>query len=473
MSNFYFTTTLPYVNATPHLGFAWEILTGDFICRYQRGMGKSVIFNTGTDEHGQKIYQKALSLSLTPRAYTNQAMKPFRQLISLLGLKVDNFIRTSDTKHLSAAQHMWQHCLAKGDIYKKKYTTKYCVGCELEKTDSELVDGRCPLHPQQELELRQEDNYFFRFSKYAPALLAHYQSHPHFVIGKGKMKELISFVSAGLQDFSISRVKAKMPWGVAVPDDPTQVMYVWFDALVSYLSTLNWPEPQQPWENFWPGVQICGKDNLRQQAAMWQAMLLSAGIPLSKQILVNGFITVDGEKMSKSVGNVIAPQDLINRYGKDASRCIIASLPTFSDDVDITAQRLDKTYTALLVNGLGNLSSRLAKLASDANCAGSDYAKSKTFSIELQAALNNYQTSDGWQTIVSKIAQLDQTLSQQKPWLITQLAAKKAVLLPLLAAFSQICTDLQIYAPNTAATLKSHFQSGKITPLKPLFPRLK
>ena len=177
--------------------------------------------------------------------------------------------------------------------------------------------------------------------------------------------------------------------------------------------------------------------------------------------------------MSKSVGNVIAPQDLVNRYGKDASRCIIASLPTFSDDVDITTQRLDKTYTALLVNGLGNLSSRLAKLASDANCAGSDYAKSKTFSIELQTSLNNYQTSGGWQTIVNKIAQLDQALSQQKPWLITQLAAKKAALLPLLAAFSQIYTDLQIYAPDTAATLKSHFQSGKITPLKPLFPRLK
>lgn len=473
MESFYFTTTLPYVNATPHLGFAWEILIGDFICRFQRLQGKQVIFNTGTDEHGQKIYEQALSNQLEPQAYTDKMSLSFKELTPLLNLAVDNFVRTSDDYHHRSATAMWQRCLQNGDIYKKKYTTKYCVGCELEKTDSELVNGRCPLHPHKELQLHQEDNYFFRFSRYAQPLLQHYQQHPDFVIGKGKMKEITQFVSSGLQDFSISRLKAKMPWGIAVPGDDTQVMYVWFDALTSYLSTLNWPAENGAWQQFWPGIQICGKDNLRQQAAMWQAMLLSAGLPLSKQILVNGFITVDGQKMSKSLGNVISPSDLVKRYGRDGTRFLIASFNVFADDVDITQKRLDSDYTAYLVNGLGNLASRLAKLASNAEISGLQLASNLSLSPAIIEAFSHWQTNLGLQKIKDDIDQLDKTLSKEKPWLLKDKKRQQQVLLPLLNAFLQTIFDLQIYLPETATLLAKHFSAAKINPLTPLFSRLK
>lgn len=473
MDSFYFTTTLPYVNASPHLGFAWEILVGDFICRFQRLQNHRVIFNTGTDEHGQKIYEQALAEQLDPQAYTNKMSLPFKELATLLNLQVDRFVRTSDDYHHRAATAMWERCLKAGDIYKKKYTTKYCVGCELEKTDSELIDGRCPLHPNQELQLHQEDNYFFRFSKYGKALLEHYQKHPDFVVGKGKMTEITAFVSSGLQDFSISRLKEKMPWGVDVPGDDTQVMYVWFDALTSYLSTLHWPDENGEWKKFWPVVQICGKDNLRQQAAMWQAMLLSAGLPFSKKILVNGFITVDGQKMSKSLGNVIVPRDLVKRYGRDGTRFLIAGFQVFGDDVDITQKRLDNDYTAYLVNGLGNLSSRLAKLSSNAELAGSQLITNWSLSPEIINAFTNWQTHLGLQRVKDDIDKLDKILSREKPWLIKDKNKQQQVLLPILQKFLQTIFNLQIYLPETATTLMTHFTAKKIKPLSPLFPRLR
>ena len=468
--NFYLTTTLPYVNAKPHLGFAWEILTADFISRYHQVLGENVIFNTGTDEHGQKIYEKALENNLTPQAYTDQLVVAFEELKPLLNLSYTNFIRTTDAHHVAAAQEFWRRCFANGDIYKQKYQTKYCVGCELEKTDSELVDGCCPLHPNQELELREEENYFFRFSKYQQPLLDFYTANPDFVLGAGKMSELLSFVKRGLKDFSISRLKTKMPWGVPVPDDDEQVMYVWFDALVNYISTLGWPDENSSFKDFWPGRQICGKDNLRQQSAMWQAMLISAGVPNSRQILVNGFITVDGQKMSKSLGNVISPVDLIEQYGQEATRFLLASLPVLSGDADITSTRLHDFYTANLVNGLGNLASRLAKLASGLDQI-SELTPISAFSQEFNEKMSQFLTNQAQETIIAKISQIDQELSLAKPWLITDSVEKHAVLQPLIQQLLQILYDLQIFMPETAALLTNHFSQAQIMPLSPLFPR--
>ncbi|MDR0463178.1 MAG: methionine--tRNA ligase, partial [Pseudomonadales bacterium] len=317
---FYITTTIPYVNAAPHLGFAWELLTADIIARYKRAMGHEVAFNTGTDEHGQKVWEMALANNLTPQEYTDQLAPQFKELETLLNISNTLFIRTTDPHHKEAAQEIWRRCLKNGDIYKKQYQVKYCVGCELEKTDSELENGCCPLHPNKELEVRDEENYFFRFSKYQDALLKLYERTPDFVRGQGKLSEIKSFVKRGLNDFSISRVKEKMPWGVPVPDDDEQVMYVWFDALTNYISTLGWPNDKENFAKFWPGVQIAGKDNLRQQSAIWQAMLASADLPHSDTILINGFIMVEGQKMSKSLGNVISPNDLVEKYGQEATR---------------------------------------------------------------------------------------------------------------------------------------------------------
>ena len=317
---FYITTTLPYVNAAPHIGFALEIVQADVVARWKRLMGHEVIFNTGTDEHGLKIYKNALEEKKDPQAYVDENAAKFDSLKKGLNLSYTHFIRTTDPEHMKAAQEFWKRCDSARDIEKKVYRVNYCVGCELEKTDSELTDGKCPIHPNLTLEAREEENYFFKFSKYGEKLLALYKDHPDFVLPATRLKEIETFVQGGLADFSISRLKSKMPWGVPVPGDETQVMYVWFDALINYISTLGWPKSGSDFETFWPGLQIAGKDNLRQQSAMWQAMLLSAGLPPSKQIIIHGFITSGGQKMSKSLGNVIDPFEIVQTYGTDALR---------------------------------------------------------------------------------------------------------------------------------------------------------
>ena len=302
MKKFYITTTLPYVNAEPHLGFAMEIVQADIIARYHRFLGEDIIFNTGTDEHGIKIYRAALAEKKDPQNYVDEYAAKFDALKEALNLSYTNFLRTSSPQHKKAAQEFWKRCLTNGDIYKKSYKIKYCVGCEMEKTESELENEKCPIHPNLEIEIIEEENYFFKFSKYQQQLSDLYAKNPEFVLPDYRLKEITEFVSSGLQDFSISRLKEKLPWGVEVPNDPDHVFYVWFDALVCYISTLGWPDDEKTFNEFWPVVQMAGKDNLRQQAAMWQAMLMSAGLSNSKQIIIHGFITNTGQKMSKSMG---------------------------------------------------------------------------------------------------------------------------------------------------------------------------
>src|SRR3989344_7151705 len=363
VKKFYITTTAPYVNADPHIGFALEIVQADVIARFKRLLGFEVAFGFGTDEHGLKIYRKALEEKKDPQEYCDENAKKFDGLKKILHLSSTHFIRTTDSNHLEAAQEFWRRCYKNCDIYKKKYRIKYCVGCELEKTDSELEGNRCPVHPNLKIESYNEENYFFRFSKYQEKLLALYKNNKDFVFPKHRLSEIESFVKKGLQDFSISRLKAKMPWGVDVPNDADHVMYVWFDALIFYISTLGWPINLREFNRWWPGVQVAGKDNLRQQTAIWQAMLMSAGLPNSQQIFIHGFITSEGKKMSKSLGNVIDPFDLVNQYGTDAVRYyLLKEIPSFEDG-DFSHRRMQEIYEADLANELGNLASRLTNLA--------------------------------------------------------------------------------------------------------------
>lgn len=467
-NSFYLTTTLPYVNAEPHIGFALEILAADAICRFQRLQGKEVIFNTGTDEHGQKIYQKALEAGIDPQTYCDQYAAKFAELKTLLNLSYTHFIRTTDSHHIAAAQEFWNRCQANGDIYKKLYQIKYCVGCELEKTDSELVDGRCPLHPNQELQQIEEENYFFKFSKYQQALLDLYDKNPEFVKPAGKLSEIKSFVAQGLQDFSVSRLKTKMPWGIPVPNDNDHVMYVWFDALVNYISTLGWPEGQE-FKDFWPGMQVAGKDNLRQQSAMWQAMLLSAGVTNSKQILINGFISVDGQKMSKSLGNVISPTQLVERYGQEATRFLLLNLGPFNEDMDVSWAKFDTTYTAELANSLGNACSRIAKLCEKAGFDSTQTAPD--MSQDITESLNAFQVGQGLQSIKVKLSSLDEYLSQTTPWK-KEGSELQTILEKAVSLLLQVLVDLQPFMPQTSEQLINHFTQSKITSLSPLFPRL-
>lgn len=465
---YYITTTLPYVNAEPHIGFAMEINAADILARYYGQQGYEVVFNTGTDEHGQKIYDEALENKITPQAYVDEYAAKFDDLKRLLNLSYDHFIRTTDDHHKLAAQEMWRRCKANGDIYKKEYSVKYCVGCELEKTDSELVDGKCPLHPNRELELREEENYFFRFSDYQDKLLKLYTDNPEFVVPQGKLKEIKSFVERGLHDFSISRLKTKMPWGVPVPDDEDHVMYVWFDALTNYISTLGWPDEAGEYRDFWPGVQIAGKDNLRQQSAMWQAMLLSAGISHSKQILINGFISVEGQKMSKSLGNVIAPSEMVERYGVDGTRYLLAAIGPVDSDIDVTWERFDEMYTAALSNSLGNLVSRVAKLCER---SGLEF-ESRTQHVRRNTYLENYQFTAALDAIWAYVKQANNLIDETTPWKIEDPVALEKILNQLVSHIKTIGTQLHPFMPETVETILNHFAGPRITAAQPLFPRL-
>ena len=254
----YITTTLPYVNSSAHIGHATEFIRADALARHYQRRGYSVFLNTGTDEHGQKIYEKAIAAGVPTQQFVDDLAADFKRLLPALGIMPEiNFVRTTDPHHKHAAQALWRRCRDNGDIYKAQHQVKYCTGCELEKTDSELEDGQCPLHPTYTIEVRDEENYFFRFSKYQQPLLDLFQTQADFVVPHFRLLEIQKFVEGGLQDFSVSRLKSKMSWGVSVPDDNEQVMYVWFDALTNYISVTGWPE-QADFGGWWPGIQLAG-----------------------------------------------------------------------------------------------------------------------------------------------------------------------------------------------------------------------
>lgn len=473
MSHHYITTTLPYVNADPHIGFALEIIQADFFARAHRARGEEVIFNTGTDEHGQKIYKNAVDAGKEPKAYCDEYAVKFDDLKLLLNLSYTHFIRTTDDHHIAAAQAFWKRCDANGDIYKKQYQTKYCVGCELEKTDSELVEGKCPVHPNLEIELRDEENYFFRWSKYQQALLDHYAANPTFVLPANRLHEIKNFVEGGLQDFSISRLASKMPWGVPVPGDTEHVMYVWFDALVNYISTLGWPE-KGSFESFWPGVQVAGKDNLRQQSAMWQGMLLSAGLPLSKQIFIHGFITANGQKMSKSLGNVIAPKNIVAEYGVDAVRYYLLREMPHGDDGDYSAERMEQRY-AELANQLGNLVSRVAAMA-DKYFGGVLPPVEKDWSdklAQLAAAVDVYDPKAYLDGVFEVVAHANDLVDKRAPFkLVKENPEEAKLVLAELAEMIRFTGHALIPAlPQTGEEILRRYGGDVILVGDPLFPR--
>jgi methionyl-tRNA synthetase len=469
---FYITTTLPYVNADPHVGFALEIIQADVIARYYRNAGYDVFFNTGTDEHGMKIFQGAQKENVNPKEYCDFYAEKNKQLKTALNLSYDNFIRTTDEHHIKAAQEFWNRCFAAGDIYKKNYKIKYCVGCELEKTESELVNGKCPIHPNRELEIIEEENYFFKYSKYQQKLLDFYKANKDFVIPESRFNEIKGFTERGLEDFSISRLKAKMPWGIEVPNDDKHVMYVWFDALINYVSALGWPESLKEYKEFWPGLQVAGKDNLRQQSSMWQAMLMSAGLPNSKQIFIHGFITSNGQKMSKSLGNVVDPFLLVEKYGVDAVRYYLLReiLPT--EDGDFTYEKFEQRYNSDLAGGIGNLLARIITLSAKPEFKTKKITSETKSEIEktenqVKKYLAEFKFNEALKSIWDLIGYLDGYISNGKPWEWKENASQ--IISDCLAALDKISELLNPFLPETSEKIKKAVDSKKS---EPLFPRI-
>ena len=414
----YITTTLPYVNDEPHIGHALEFIEADTLARYWRLLGYEVFFNTGTDEHGQKIAQKADEAGQDRQAYVNRYAERFRSLKNTLNLSFDAFIRTTSEAHKAAAQEIWKRCDEAGDIYKKKYTGLYCVGCEMFLRDSDLVAGNCPNHPNRKPEEVEEENYFFAMSKYQDRLIE-YLKKDFSVVPEWQRTWAIDFIKSGLEDLSISREKSRMDWGIPVPGDDNHVMYVWFDALTNYISTLGWPEEGGDFEKFWVNgetLQLAGKDQVRFQSIIFQAMLLSAGIKNTDRIMYHGFINSGGQKMSKSIGNVISPYELVERYGVDATRYILLRHVHPVDDSDLTWKKMDGYYTDNLVNGLGNLVARVMKMAEMHLDVPIEKPEASDFTQEYTEALASYDFMTACDYVWKKVSELDEKITETEPF---------------------------------------------------------
>jgi len=467
----YITTTLPYVNASPHMGHALEFVQADTLARHWRFLGEEVFFNIGVDEHGQKISRQADKAGIERQAYVDKYAAEFNQLKDALDLSYDNFIRTSSSGHKAAAKEMWRRCDAAGDIYKKKYTGLYCVGCEAFKTESDLVDGKCPDHLVEPEEV-EEENYFFRLSNYQE-YLTEYLSRAGSVVPEFRRQEALNFVKGGLEDLSISREKSRMNWGIDVPNDDEHVMYVWFDALTNYISTLGWPEDAEgKFDKFWnhgDTLQLAGKDQVRFQSIIWQAMLKSAGVQATDTIFYHGFINSAGHKMSKSLGNVIDPYALVARYGTDAARYIMLRHVHPTDDSDLTWEKMDEYYTANLVNGLGNLTARIMKMA---ETHLTEPVKTSPVTTMDHEALHRYQFQTVLDGIWAAVGAMDEYIAENEPFKLIKTDREQAILMisKLVRDLHDVGESLIPFMPKTAAVILDAIKANQ----KPenLFSRL-
>ena len=475
----YITTTLPYVNADPHIGFATELVQADVLARAWRLQGEEVFFSTGTDEHGQKIWEAAEKAGQGVQEYVDHYAEEVKKLREALSLSNDAFIRTTDPHHIHAAQEMWKRCEAKGDIYKKEYSGLYCVGCELYKAEKDLDEsGHCLIHPHLVPQEVTEENYFFRFSNYGDRLLE-YLARPGVVVPEWRRDEAVNFVRGGLEDFSISREKKRLSWGVPVPGDDEQVMYVWFDALTDYISTLGWPEDAEGnFKKFWEGgktLQVAGKDQVRFQSLMWQAMLMSADIKNTDQIFYHGFINSGGQKMSKSLGNVISPYELVEKYGTEATRYLLLRHVHPTEDSDVTWERLDEWYTANLVNGLGNLVARIMKLAEDYLARPVALEERDQFrGTGTKELLDRFEFNAVLDSIFQMVSHSDEYITEKEPFkkIKQEDTAEEARtdIEKLVHELAKIATELKAFMPETSERILAAVKENK----KPenLFPRL-
>ena len=363
-NKFYLTTPIYYVNAPPHLGHAYTNVISDVIARYHRQKGDATFFLTGTDEHGAKNMRAAQAAGKTPQEFVDQQVELFKQLNNKLGISNDDFIRTSDQKrHWPGAQALWGRLAAAGDIYKASYRGLYCVGHEAFVTEKDLVDGMCEEHGKAP-EVIEEENYFFKLSRYASEIERVLTSGELAIFPESRKNEILSFIREGVMDVSFSRPSKDIPWGVPVPGDASQTMYVWCDALPNYMTALGFGAGDlQKFDQFWPAdLHVMGKDILRFHALIWPGMLLSAKLPLPRSLLVHGHILSGGKKMSKTLGNVVDPFDLIERYGAEAVRSYFARDISPFEDGDFTYEKFEESYQANLANGLGNLTRRISTM---------------------------------------------------------------------------------------------------------------
>ena len=481
MNKFYITTAIPYVNAKPHVGHALEFVQTDVIKRYHQILGDDVLLLSGADENAIKNVQAAEKLNLPVQEFIDLNSKLFQDLAKKLNIEFDVFQRGSDAKHHLASQKLWELCSKAGDIYKKEYTGLYCVGCELFYEKNELNEnGECFEHPGKKLEEVSEENYFFRLSKYEKQIKELIEKDKLKIFPEFRKNEVLGFIKEGLKDISVSRSnKRAKNWGVKVPDDDTQRMYVWFDALNIYQSGIGFASDEEKYKKWWPAdLHVIGKGIIRFHAVYWPAFLLSAGLPLPKALFVHGYFTVDGQKMSKTIGNVADPIEFIDKYGTDALRFYLLREISPFQDGDFSEKKLIEAYNSDLANGLGNLTARVGKL-----CESANFRKTKTvqnqrhvsnFAEDYKKALEEYRFNDGLSIIWDKIGRLDKFINDEKPWelLKTNDRRLKAILEHAVDQIQEIGVLLEPFMPETSEKIKNQFEKAEIKQEAPLFPRI-
>jgi methionyl-tRNA synthetase len=499
MERYYLTTPIYYVNSTPHIGHAYTTIAADILVRHRRQRGEETFFLTGVDEHAQKVYRVAEEEGIDPRTYLDRIVVAWQELPERLNASTDFFIRTSDDGHKRFVQDFVQRIYDNGDVYEDTYSGWYCVSCEAFYTESELVDGHCPIHGTQP-EWIEEKNYFFRLSAYQDRLLELYDARPDFVLPRFRYNEARSFIEGGLQDFSISR--AGQPWGVPLPWDESQVAYVWVDALPNYLSALTYArEGENLIPKFWPGRHLLGKDILRFHCVYWPALLLAAGYEVPQQLFVHGWLLLDDRKISKSFGNAVDPLDLIDVYGADAVRFWCARAVNFGQDGSASLDGLHERYERELGNDLGNLLSRTtAMIARYRDGRIPDAAWDSPFRRELaeleqtaRGRLDEYDLTGALEAIWSVVRALNRYVEERAPWQLAKDEAKAEeldrTLYDLADGLRAVAVALTPYLPTSAPRILAALGQaeetawkgvaygktepvGGITAAEPLFPRV-
>ncbi len=476
---YFVSTAIDYVNSIPHLGHTLEKVQADVIARYYRSLGNDVFFMTGTDENSLKSVQGAEKEGIKVKDFVDRNAQEFYKLQSVLNLSTDDFIRTTEQYHIKGAEKLWRAC--KGDIYKKKYQGLYCVGCEEFYKEDELIDGLCPEHKKRP-ELVEEENYFFKLSKYQNQLKEIYEKDIIKIIPETRKNEVLSFINSGLKDFCISRSSERgRGWGIPVPGDSSQIMWTWFDALSNYINALGYAENskefQERWQESNDKLHIIGKGILRFHAIYWPAMLLSAGLSLPNTIFVHGYLTLEGQKMSKSLGNVVDPFELVSKYKTDPVRYFLLREFSSTGDGDFSIKRLEERYNADLANGLGNLVSRVLTLSEKVNAepknSNKDFDKKiKETQENYKKAMENIKPNEALESVWRLISFCDEYIEKTKPWELVKNDEDKArdVLSSLLFTVKEITGLLEPFIPETSEKILKQIKKNKKT--ESLFPRI-
>lgn len=466
MARFYITTPIYYVNDKPHIGSAYTTLCADVLARWHRARGDEVLFLTGTDEHGAKVEEAALAAGVAPAEFAARVAQQFRGAWATLGIAYDYFIRTSEPQHEAVVRELLQKIYDAGYIYAGEYEGLYCVGCERFLKEDELVAGRCPLHPNREPVKQKEKNYFFKLSAFRDKLLQAIEKGEYAIVPPGRCNEIVGKLKQGLEDLSISRQSVE--WGVKVPWDKKQTVYVWIDALINYYSATQFVSGKK---EFWPAdVHLLAKDILWFHAVIWEAMLMAAGLPLPKIIATHGFFTIEGQKMSKSLGNAIDPNELVKEFGVEATRYLILSQVPFASDGDISLQRFRARYESDLANGLGNTFSRLTNMAAQ-YCGG--VIATGTVSLDIAPELSLFNFDSALEKIAAALRTIDQEIEQTKPWQMVKEGKQANELLGgWVGRLRGVAAALEPFMPETSKKITFALTADKITKAEPLFPRL-